>query len=322
MLWEQGVAGPNPVAPTILNNTKLSFVLLYRDGVVIFSLAEYRSGMVALLTKDQICGDTALDVIQKFGALAAPTDLAVLLGGMMSTTQRTNDGALTAYAWTASPSDIPWNNGVYGLGHTPGSFAPTLRTPAIRPVLLSSEAPKMRLQRSVKSLFGAVVLKYGEYPQTAVDVRLGCELEILLKHDRLAKTGKSYTFDSADVMGYLRGLKAKQYPEYEYKGKKYIRVLSRPADDDSRLSSGRNVLDDRPYWVKVEPIEWLVDPKGLWVAKKCLIAGIQFDKQDRYEGDFSKTLMQDYLNTYFAKEIKPSVLHQRWALFNRKLALR
>ena len=100
--------------------------------------------------------------------------------------------------------------------------------------------------------------------------------------------------------------KATAYPEYELDGKRYIRVPGRPADDNSKLSTGEQVEAGKPYWVEVQPIEWLMDRSGTMVAKKCLFAGIQFDTKSSYDGDFSKTSMKHYLDTYFAKEMEPT----------------
>ena len=65
------------------------------------------------------------------------------------------------------------------------------------------------------------------------------------------------------------------------------------------------------YWIEVQPIEWLVDPTGTWISKKALIGGIQFDTEKYYKGDFSKTFIKHYLDTYFAKEIEPSELEKQ-----------
>ena len=95
-------------------------------------------------------------------------------------------------------------------------------------------------------------------------------------------------------------------PEYEMDGKRYIRVLGRPSDSQySTLSTREQVKDGKPYWVEVQPIEWLMDESGWMIAKKCLFAGIQFDTKKKYDGDFSKTFMKHYLDTYFAKEMMP-----------------
>ena len=87
-------------------------------------------------------------------------------------------------------------------------------------------------------------------------------------------------------------------------GKRYIRVPGRPADDDSKLSTGEQVEEGKPYWVEVQPIEWLMDRSGTMVAKKCLFAGIQFDTKSSYDDDFSQTFIKRYLDGYFAGEMQ------------------
>ena len=47
-----------------------------------------------------------------------------------------------------------------------------------------------------------------------------------------------------------------------------------------------------------------MDPKGTWVARQALFAGIQFDTKDRYDGNFADTAMYNYLQTHFAKEME------------------
>jgi len=41
--------------------------------------------------------------------------------------------------------------------------------------------------------------------------------------------------------------------------------------------------------VKVDPVEWIKDKTGVWVAKQALLAGMQFDHQKKYDGNFEKT---------------------------------
>jgi len=105
-------------------------------------------------------------------------------------------------------------------------------------------------------------------------------------------------------MSYDEFFKPRQYKEYEYRGKKYIRC-DKPCfpDELSKLSNGEAPRADTTYWVEVRPIEWLVDPTGTWISKKALLAGIPFDTQYHYLGDFSKTFMKRYLDTYFVNEM-------------------
>ena len=47
-----------------------------------------------------------------------------------------------------------------------------------------------------------------------------------------------------------------------------------------------------------------MDPKGTWVARQALFAGIQFDTDSSYDGNFANTAMYNYLQTHFAKEME------------------
>jgi hypothetical protein len=40
------------------------------------------------------------------------------------------------------------------------------------------------------------------------------------------------------------------------------------------------------------------------VARQCLFAGVQFDKKQRYDGNFENTDMKQYLQNHFAKEMQ------------------
>jgi len=261
-----------------------------------------------LLTEEQILGDKngagQLDVIKKYGAGVAPTDFALLLGGLMTGSDcPTSEGDSTCLIWSASPSAsrrvccVGWASGGVRL-----SFKPNERDISARPALPPSEASKIN-PSEVRVFNGIRVAEYGEYPQTIADERTSKELEKLLETQSLCPTGKNYTFDSVGLEDYGIPFKATSYPEYELDGKRYIRVLGRPAEYNSCLSTGEQVEEEKAYWVRVQPIEWLVDESGWMVSKKCLFAGIQFDTKEKYDGDFSKTFMKKYLDTYFAKEM-------------------
>lgn len=258
------------------------------------------------LKEDQIWGDDALDVMKKYGTAVAPTDLTAILGGVMDSADgiKTSEGETTCASWSASSNDHGdvrcvnyegdklWNN-------------PNTRDISARPALPPSEASKIS-PSIARAIAGIRVAEYGEYPQTVADKRTSAKLERLHDSRSLRPTGKNYTFDSVDLGDYDKSFKATSFPEYEMDGKRYIRVLGRPSDDDSKLSTGEQVESGKPYWVEVQPIEWLMDRSGTMVAKKCLFAGIQFDTKSSYNGYFSKTSMKHYLDTYFAKEMEPT----------------
>ena len=255
------------------------------------------------LNDDQIWGDGTLDVMKRYGPKVAPTDLTVILGGsMVDCDYRTSEGDLACAYWVASSCEFV--RCVYNSGYKYYVNA-YIRNISARPALPPSEASKI-IPSEARSIAGIRVAEYGEYPQTVADERTSEKLERLHDSRSLHPTGKNYTFDSVDLTAYGTAFKATSYQEYEMDGKRYIRVLGRPNNSVSKLSTGEQVEKDKPYWVQVQPIEWLLDRSGTMVAKKCLFAGIQFDTRRSSDTAFSKTSMKHYLDTYFAKEMEPT----------------
>jgi len=268
-----------------------------------------------LLTKDQIWGDDngngQLDMMQRYGTKVAPTELATLLGACRSDNERTSENDFTCSSWSTSRTpkdghvrciayegDAYWDNSLSRIAST-------------RPALPPSEVSKISPQET-KTINGLRIVEYGEYPQEIVLGSTGAALEKLHSSGTLRPTGKNYTFDSIGLTDYSTPFKATTYPEYEYAGEKYICVPGRPFRSHiSILFTGEEIEKGKPYWVKVQPIEWLMDESGWMVSKKCLFAGIQFDTEDPYKGDFSKTFLKHYLDTYFAKEIESSELKKQ-----------
>jgi len=253
-----------------------------------------------LLTAEQIWGDKngngQLDVLKKYGTKVEPTDLTVLLG---SPSQR---GSYTCCAWSTSDRQ---KTDVYCIGYdgAKGWVKPDVHAIPVRPALSPSETAELFPSNRKIDDSGAEIVEYGEYPQMIVNEQVGTQLEEVYQSGSLPLTGKKYTFDSYNPNHYDPRFKKTPYPEYELDGKRYIRVPARPYDNDSRLSTGKRVEKGKPYWVQVQPIEWLKDSSGTWVSQKCLFAGIQFDTNLWYDGDFSKTFMKKYLDIYFAKEM-------------------
>ena len=275
-----------------------------------------------LLTDKQIWGDgkgnEPLDVMKKYGTSVAPTDLAILLGCHMSDQDnRTSEGDLTCASWSASSNKDGLVRFVANDGHLYW-HTPVLRGISTRPVLSPEQTVKIPSSTTTKSINDVDITLYGEYPQTVVDTQTNNKMEELFYSQALKTTGKIYSFDSVYANKETPFRRA-SYAEYEYNGQKYIRVKGRYSSSTTKLSSGEWVMDERPYWVRVEPIEWLKDPTGTWVSKKCLFAGIQFDTNRSYDGDFSKTFMKKYLDTYFAKEIEtPEMVADREKLVKRQ----
>ena len=271
-----------------------------------------------LLKEEQVIGDGALDVMKKKqGVIAAPTDLALVLGTYVNSYRNSEWTDVVGCEYlTTTRADDRYPGCVYRTGGISGRVtpcSPNCRTGGVRPVLSPEEASKIipnetkAIDRIREKIKGIREVEYGEYPQTIANKRTSKKLESLYKSGSLRSTGKDYTFDSVHPENEESPFKAISYPEYELDGKRYIRVLSKLSRyaKEEFLSNGETVINGREYWVQVEPIKWLVDPKGTMVAQKSLFGGIPFDTKKEYDGDFKGTFMKHYLDTYFAKEMQP-----------------
>ncbi len=263
-----------------------------------------------LLKEEEIWGDKALEVMKNYGASTSLSDLAVLLGGMLGSSRESSNRKRAGFVWSASSDDYVRQVRTVGPSGDQLWDSPQIRKSAARPTLPSSETSKIRPNevRTERLSNGkkVEVCTWGEYPQTVEsDVARQNMLENSYVRDILQKTGKTYTFDERDLQDYDHSFRVEKYEEYTYQGEKYIRVFGNPADGDSILANNENVINGKAYWVKVEPVEWLKDPSGVWVAKEALFAGVQFDRDKKYNGDFNSTDMKKYLDTYFANELTP-----------------
>ena len=266
---------------------------------------------LTLLSEGQIWGNSSesqLEVIRKYGTKAIITDLCVLTGSYLCEDTIDEDRSLTgrtSWFWTRSDDD---DNDVRMVNENAiRSFIYRCkRSGAVRPALQSSVIFSQIFPNRVRGYNGTEEVEYGEYPQNAADSRMQNILES--EYNRgMNKTGRSYTFDSVRYDDYDTGFKPVTYEEYEYQGKKYIRIKANSdfGGDRFMLSNGVKYRDGDYVWVEVSPVKWLIDNKtGILISKKGLVSGIRFlNKSTNYKGDFSKTEMKEYLDRYMSKEL-------------------
>ena len=277
---------------------------------------------LTLLSEGQIWGnsnESQLEVIRNYGTKAAITDLCVLTGSYLCEDTYYNideDKSLTgrtSWFWTRSDDGDNDVRGVYknGFRFTICRFK---RYGAVRPALQSSVIFSKISPNRVSGYNGTEEVEYGEYPQNAADSRMQNILES--EYNRgMNKTGRSYTFDSVKYNDYDAGFKPVTYEEYEYQGKKYIRIKANSNFDGDRfkLSNGVEYIDGDYVWVEVSPVKWLIDDRtGLLISKKGLVSGIRFlDKKTNYKGDFDRTEMKDYLDRYMLRDLTQTVTFTR-----------
>ena len=103
-------------------------------------------------------------------------------------------------------------------------------------------------------------ITFGKYPQERIkddfvtEHELAWSLEYLFNQYKLPITGKSYA-----VGVLLNEKKIKSCPEFEYKGKKYIRNIATPQHALSKFNDGTAVKSEKPVWFEIKPIEWKIN---------------------------------------------------------------
>ena len=272
---------------------------------------------LTLLSERQIwCIDNKpnLEVIRKYGTKAAITDLCILTGSRLWEGTIDEDKSLagrTGCFWTISYDNGNDVRSVHYNGNMHCQFR-NERCGAVRPVLQSSVIFSQISPNRVRGYNGTEEVEYGEYPQNAADSKMQNILESLYNNIGMNKTGRSYTFDSVKFDDYDTGFKPVTYEEYEYRGKRYIRIKAniyepayRRGNYKFKLSNGVEYRDGDYVWVEVSPVKWLVDDKtGILISKKGLVSGIRFlDRNHNYKGDFDETEMKEYLDEYMLRDL-------------------
>lgn len=133
---------------------------------------------------------------------------------------------------------------------------------------------------------GILKVEYGSYPQTVASRKMQVRLEeaYLNEDEELKRTGKMYTADSNKYNSYNNSFQETKIEEYEYRGKKYVRVSVNSCYNDHEmiLSNGESYKNEEPVWLCVEPIVWFVDRKNdIALSENILFAGIQFHPKNR-----------------------------------------
>ena len=258
------------------------------------------------LTDEQIFGNNQLDIISRYGTKCAITDFSILLGGYVSSDYYTSEGNTrkdrTGWWWTKS-SDGDNDARVVRKGGGRNWYNVTNRNGGARPALPYSSIQSIS-SNGVRGTSGIKEIIYGEYPQTIVDENYSRELERVYNNGSLKTTGKNYTTDSVSYQDTDTSFRARAHTEYEYNGSKYIRFVGDSNCDGEVLSDGRTIRSGNTYWVRVEPIIWLVDERAnIALSKKIIFSGVQFKNRRDYKGDFDRTDIKQFMDNYFSKEI-------------------
>ena len=276
-----------------------------------------------LLTEYQCFDDfdtcQKLDIIKKRGTKAAITDFSILLGAIYDSVSDADlymekDGG---YYWTKSGNKddvhIVSGSGEYDF------CTPLRRECGARIALPCSSISKIiptNGKIAKRASDGVLEVEYGYYPQEAAEKDMQEILENAYKNGKLSKTKNSYTTDSADFDDNETFFKPQKHQEYEYNGKKYVRIKANTCkflDNNTILSNSMLYQNGDNVWIEVQPVKWIVDEEAhIMITEKIIFAGVQFDdkKEEYNESDFDKTNIKKFIDEYFSKDLLQQTLQQ------------
>lgn len=266
------------------------------------------------LTQEQFFEDDKLDIFKKRGTKAAVTDFSILLGAYVLDHHVDNDSSLegrTGCYWTKSDYGKSYARGVHVTGNSCYYNVP-LRNGGARPALSFSSISSIPTngESGKRARDGVLEVEYGYYPQKAVSRDMQERLEQAYRRGNISKTRNTYTTDSEKYNAYSRTFKAKTHEEYEYNGKRYVRVEANSdfGGNQFTLSNGENYRDGDNVWVEVLPVKWLVDEKTrTMITEKLIFSGVQFNKERNYHTrDFDRTDIKTFMDRYLSRDLVQS----------------
>ena len=267
------------------------------------------------LTEEQCFGANQLDILKKRGIKAAITDFSILLGAYFADRYHIdNDNSLegrTGNYWTKSD----YGANVARVVHTDGTrdYSTVIRrNGGARPALPFSEVSSIPTngESGKRAKDGVLEVEYGYYPQKAVSRDMQERLERAYRSGNISKTRNSYTTDSAHYDKYDTSFQPQTHQEYEYNGKRYVRVKANPYYNCGKftLSNGEQYRNGDDVWVEVLPVKWLVDEKSrMMITEKLIFAGVQFNKERNYHTrDFDRTDIKTFMDRYLPRDLVQS----------------
>ena len=103
----------------------------------------------------------------------------------------------------------------------------------------------------------------------------------------------------------------KTLEQYIVNKKIYVKVLSNTFDK-VKLSNNKTYDNKECIWFESSPIIWDINQKNnIAMTHDIIVSGVPFDKKDKYKGNFDKTDLYEYLNTYLKKDLISSIPYSK-----------
>lgn len=233
---------------------------------------EFKLGNRKFNTTDLIYIDTYNEQYETFTKeerRISATDYAIMNNAFVDREYQTRLGKKSTVVWTRysvrGVCNILVINVDGGWWPCPSNYGSTGLCPCMRYKLPSTDDEELDI-REVKNENGKILyhtLQIGEYPRTNLDEELSQNLEELYNSGKIKLdikvTGRWYSENGQKSLS--KNFAGKHSPEFEYKGNRYVRVISNPYDSgkDIEYSNGTNVgKKGTVRWVKVEPISFII----------------------------------------------------------------
>lgn len=258
---------------------------------------------LTILTKEQVYGDSKLNIFNVINPRAAVSGTAILRGAYVSDYHVNNDSSLggrTGYYWLQNSDGDGDARVVSRSGSRDWNWC-IRRDGGVRAALPYSSIQSIT-PNLVRGTDGLYRINYGYYPGSAVDKFMQRVLEDAYNAGNLTSIGVGCTFDGRRFDAYDEDFLAEEQTYFEYNGEVYARIRANSNFNDNRfiLSNDERYKYDDYVWVKVEPVVWLKHPlDDIMISEKEILAGVRFSELKWFLDNY---LSKDILSLYELKK--------------------
>ena len=251
------------------------------------------------ITGEDVFGndDQVLEIFKVAGTESPLTDYSIIIGAYYDPESKLNYGSY----WTKSTVSSDKNVIIVDEEGYSATYSICLRDIGARVVYNLPENIEKELTKNLDTTTEHIFqVKYGYYPQSALNGLEQEKLDNMLKQGKLQLTNNYYTADSRKEFEYDEIFAPITFKEYKLEDKRLIKVVVNTGLYNGFKSKYKN---GDSIWVNVEPVYWLLDTKKhQMISEKILFAGVQFADNSNFT-KFEETRIYQFLNTCFAREL-------------------
>ena len=251
------------------------------------------------ITGEDVFGDDdqVLEIFKVAGTKSPLTDYSIILGAYYDPESKLSYGSY----WTKSTVSSDKNVIIVDEEGYSATYSICLRDIGARVVYNLPENIEKELTKNLDTTTEHIFqVKYGYYPQSALNRLEQKNLDNMLKQGKLQLTNNCYTADSRKDGEDDEIFAPITFKEYKLEDKRLIKAVANTALYNGFKSKYKN---GDSIWVNVEPVYWLLDTKKhQMISEKVLFAGVQFADNPSFT-KFEETRIYQFLNTCFAREL-------------------